>query len=84
MGLDLWFQQDVARILAATYETMDANLDAVPASDPKQASTYRKGFEDALRAVGVAFGVAAPRFRHADTPRRLDEGRFVNADDWRT
>jgi hypothetical protein len=60
MGLDLWFQQDVARILASVQETMAATMNAAPALDPAQAETYRTGFSDAIRTVAVAFGVAAP------------------------
>jgi hypothetical protein len=74
MGLDLWFRQDVARILASTWETMhstaeatspgpgdDGRLGAVATSDERMACAYRRGFEDALRAVGVAFGLAEGR-----------------------
>ncbi|MEJ2209973.1 MAG: hypothetical protein P8129_13155 [Anaerolineae bacterium] len=71
MGLDLWFRQDVARILAATWETMhstaqatrpgasdDGRPGAVVTAEERMAHAYRRGFEDALRAVGVAFGLA--------------------------
>ena len=63
MGLDLWFRQDIARILASTWETMQAAAEgtrpgAVAASDERLAAAYRRGFEDALQAVGVAFGLA--------------------------
>jgi hypothetical protein len=66
MGLDLWFRQDVARILASTWETMQATSTAtqpgngsgsVATSDERLAAAYRRGFEDALRAVGIAFGL---------------------------
>jgi hypothetical protein len=60
MGLDLWFKEDVARILASNHETMRAMSDAVHASSSEAAYNYRQGFEDALRAVALAFGVAAP------------------------
>lgn len=60
MGLDLWFQADVARILASTQETMSATMSATPALDLEQAEAYRQGFGDAIRAVAVAFGIAAP------------------------
>jgi hypothetical protein len=55
MGLDLWFSQDVARILAATYEAMHASQAASLVNED-----YQLGFRDALRSVAVAFGVAAP------------------------
>jgi hypothetical protein len=60
MGLDLWFREDVARILASTHETMHAAQRATAPLDPELAATYRQGFADALRAVAVAFGVAVP------------------------
>jgi hypothetical protein len=63
MGLDLWFREDVARILASAYETMQSSADAVPSASPETAETYQRGFGDALRAVAVAFGVAAPTVR---------------------
>ena len=57
MGLDLWFRQDVARILAATYQTMQATKAATSGIEDRQAASYQRGFEDALRSVGVAFGL---------------------------
>ena len=59
-GLDLWFREDVARILASTHETMAASMRASAPLDPKTAGAYQQGFVDALRAVAVAFGVASP------------------------
>lgn len=61
MGLDLWFQEDVARILASVHETMLASTEAVSAASAEGSSAYRQGFQDSLRAVAVAFGVAPPR-----------------------
>jgi hypothetical protein len=58
MGLDLWFREDVARILASTQETMQASQAATIVNED-----YQQGFVDALRAVAVAFGVASPRVR---------------------
>ncbi|MBU0610228.1 MAG: hypothetical protein KKI08_20255, partial [Armatimonadetes bacterium] len=52
--------QDVARILASTHEAMAASMRAAPPLDPEMAGAYQQGFADALRAVGVAFGVALP------------------------
>jgi len=60
MGLDLWFREDVARILASTQETMRNSLGAVSPLDPEAAGAYRQGFDDALQAVAVAFGVCPP------------------------
>ena len=55
MGLDLWFREDVARILACTQETMRASQAATVVNED-----YQQGFVDALRSVAVAFGVVAP------------------------
>jgi len=60
MGLDLWFREDVARILASTQQAMQAQAGAVAPLDEERAVAYQQGFEDALRAVGVAFGVLGP------------------------
>ena len=60
MALDLWFPQDVARALASIYGTMAASLRASAPLDVETAEAYRQGFVDALDALGVAFGVAAP------------------------
>jgi len=60
MALDLWFPQDVARALASIYETMAASMRASAPLDTEMAEAYRQGFVDALDAMGVAFGVAAP------------------------
>lgn len=60
MGLDLWFREDVARILASSHETMRSMSDATHTSNSEAAYGYRQGFEDALRAVALAFGVAPP------------------------
>ena len=63
MGLDLWFQEDVARILAATHETMEASLRASQTGSSegqRLTDAYQQGFVDALRALAVAFGVVAP------------------------
>jgi hypothetical protein len=68
MGLDLWFREDVARILAATHETMSAALAATTIEDA-HTDAYRQGFEDALRSTGIAFGVVIQE------PPRPTEGR---------
>jgi len=57
MALDLWFREDVARILAATQETMRNSMGAVLPVDPEVGAAYQQGFVDALRAVAIAFGV---------------------------
>ncbi|MFC2037077.1 hypothetical protein ACFLYD_03785 [Chloroflexota bacterium] len=60
MALDLWFREDVARILASTQETMSGLLGEVSTISSAEADAYHRGFVDALRAVGIAFGVARP------------------------
>jgi hypothetical protein len=76
MGLDLWFREDVARILASSHETMTGLVRAVSSLDPEVSDAYQRGFVDALRAVAVAFGVAAPtesgRTRLAQDHRAID------------
>jgi hypothetical protein len=60
MALDLWFREDVARILLSAHETMKASLGGVASTRTDVADAYRQGFADALQAVGIAFGVAVP------------------------
>jgi hypothetical protein len=60
MSLDVWFQQDVTRILASTHETMTASMRATAPLDVEMAEIYQRGFADALRAVAIVFGVSAP------------------------
>ena len=90
MRLDLWFREDVARILAATQETMQASQAASVVNED-----YQQGFVDALRAVAVAFGVATPsahRAQRAPTSRPallsdrtqvIDSIGFHRRPDWR-
>jgi hypothetical protein len=62
MGLDLWFREDVARILASTGEAIYASTRAASAAHGPHPgdlmAAYQQGVEDALRAVGLAFGLA--------------------------
>jgi hypothetical protein len=87
MGLDMWFREDVARILASAQETALSLGSAIPALDPEAAGAYQRGFGDALRAVAVAFGLsgtARPRpWRMADAdilPPGLPPGRDTRCD----
>ncbi len=85
MGLDFWFREDCARILAATQETMAVTMNATPALDPVQAKAYRQGFSDAIRSVAIAFGVAAPASagghgRRGNEVRILDVGHRDSRD----
>jgi hypothetical protein len=66
MGLDLWFRDDVARILASAHETMQASTQThlgasagSPGAD-EALRLYQRGFTDALRALALAFGLASP------------------------
>ncbi|MBN1661959.1 MAG: hypothetical protein JXA93_26430 [Anaerolineae bacterium] len=74
MGLDVWFRDDVARILASTHETMAASMRATVPLDAESAEAYQKGFVDALRAVAIAFGVAVP-MRESSHARCVAEAR---------
>jgi len=66
MGLDLWFREDVVRILASVQETLSASVEATRLGEAETvqgrqievAEAYQQGFADALRVVGIAFGVA--------------------------
>ena len=60
MGLDMWFKEDAARILASTHEAMASSMNATQPANPELAEAYRTGFVDALRSVAVAFGVGSP------------------------
>jgi hypothetical protein len=71
MGLDLWFQEDVARMLASVHETMLASTDAVSDDDLRDTQAYRQGFLDSLRALAVAFGVRLPPSLPSDSPQHL-------------
>lgn len=51
MGLDLWFRDDVARILASKAQ----------AAGRYSGEEYRQGYLDALGDVALAFGLAAPQ-----------------------
>jgi hypothetical protein len=58
MGLDLWFRDDVLRILGAVCAGVSGAVAANTPLDQEYAAAYRQGFEDAVRAVAVGFGVA--------------------------
>jgi len=72
MALDLWFRDDVARILQATHEAMCSTAAVVgqgaagDAGGRERAAGYRQGFGAALRAVATAFGVT----EHGSMPER--------------
>lgn len=60
MGLTVFYQEDVTRILAATLEVQRNSARALAPLDAEAAAAYQRGFVDALLAVAVAFGVRAP------------------------
>ena len=61
MGLDLWFRDDVTRILASAAESGRATTEALALSVPDGAATYQRGYTDALRVVSLAFGLSVPQ-----------------------
>ena len=50
MGLDLWFRQDVARILASVGQAASRHAQG----------EYKRGYNDALADVALAFGLVTP------------------------
>lgn len=76
MGLDMWFREDVQRILASALEVQRNAASAMPALDEKASAAYQRGFVDALKSVAVAFGLAPP------TTERLVARRGVDGE-WR-
>ena len=54
--MDIWFREDVTRILASSYETMRSVIrEARCHSEDTEA--YQRGYKDALRSVGISFGL---------------------------
>jgi hypothetical protein len=83
MGLDLWFREDIARILGVAYEAMQSSTDAVSPAVSEAGLAYRQGFEDALRSVAAGFGLVAPgRQPGQQSGRRLQT--IVDAEGWQT
>ena len=81
MGLDLWFREDVIRILMATQETMRALSRALSSAGSEAGDSYQQGFKDALGSVAVAFGVAPPGGENTHLRTRLpDEAQFVEGE----
>ena len=79
MGLDIWYRENVTRILASVLESHRAALNAAPALDTEHAAAYQRGFTDAMRAVAVAFGLAPPT--RAEKPKK--EPPTVASSGWR-
>jgi len=75
MALDMYFREDIQRILGAVHIAGNGPIVALePEVDTAQMQAlrdiYQRGFEDALTAVGAAFEVVPAR--------TLPGGRFVH------
>jgi hypothetical protein len=65
MGLDVWFQEDVARALRAAYVAgREAHLGAADGGGPallsREMAAYWRGYQAALATIGTAFGLTSP------------------------
>lgn len=60
MGLDLWFPEDVVRMMAAIEATMISSINAVAVTDSRS-DEYQRGFMDALDSMRAAFGLPVRR-----------------------
>ena len=54
--MDIWFREDVTRILASSYDTMRSAIQEGECLG-KDTEAYQRGYKDALRSVGISFGV---------------------------
>jgi hypothetical protein len=70
MGLDVWFREDVARVLRAAcvagreaYQCLSEG-NTSPAEErgapSREMAAYWRGYEAALATIGAAFGLASP------------------------
>ena len=76
MSLDMWFRDEVTRILASVLEAQRNNAIAITPLDAEYATAYQRGFCDALKAVAVGFGIAPPTTERLVTRRGVnDNGR---------
>jgi hypothetical protein len=70
MGLDVWFREDVARVLGAARVAGRAACDGLSQPDgvtgshvgvlSREMAAYWRGYEAALATIGTAFGLAGP------------------------
>ena len=64
MGLDVWFREDVARVLrAACVAGREAHLNLgheQPMVIGREMAAYWRGYEAALATIGTAFGLVWP------------------------
>lgn len=81
MSLDVWFQQDIKNTLLAINQTsLDTTVRlASLAGETSELKAYRAGYNDALHAIAIAFGIAHPATQtkalemQPRLPRRWDE-----------
>lgn len=57
MPLDIFFREDVTRILSAAMEGRRRVAQSIRALDPDDSTAYERGFTDAINIVAVAFGL---------------------------
>ncbi len=69
MGLDLWFRDDVKRILAMAAQAAE-----------RYPGDFQAGYVAALSDLALAFGVAAPGTRPAI--RMIDMGKEGSGREW--
>lgn len=80
MALEVWYKNDIARILTSTQIAMVAALRTNPPLDPERAEAYLRGVADAIGAVAAAFGLTAA----AAVPMLpvTDDRKWAYAADW--
>jgi hypothetical protein len=87
--MDLWFRDDVARILASVHETMRCTAGSACGDTQEVVAAYQQGFVDALRVMAISFGLVAPlpgthdKDREADLRQRcVGKGAICRERDW--
>lgn len=58
LGLNMWFREDIQFKLTSIMATVDGPLSMIGYTPELRA--YRRGFEDAIRAVALTFGLSVP------------------------
>jgi len=71
MGLDIFFKEDVIRILAGIRQAATQGINAA-GIQTKESQEYHQGYIDALDSVATAFGVRITDNGHRE-PKRLRE-----------
>ncbi len=82
MGLDVWFREDVARVLrAARVAGREAQAGPDGQIMSKRQSDYWRGYEAALATIGTAFGLSPATLCTEETQRpALPEGEWSLSD----